>query len=231
MEVGDGSRCRVWLDPWLQGGPILEQGGFSIASAWEAIRPRGGRVRWAGLLWGRGNIPKHSFCAWLAIKDRGCGVSRSLVLFVSVRGDVWSRGIGKGVRRKLWRVLWCATIYFIWNERNHRLHGGQARDPNVLFHLIYKESHLEVVSVMMADVTTEAAVTEIDRKINFFMKAVEEQDHEIAALKDQMKACETFESSKTPTIKADTKEKLCCRKIRCNSSSLSPPCQYNSCKI
>ncbi|KAA0026044.1 hypothetical protein E6C27_scaffold581G00300 [Cucumis melo var. makuwa] len=75
-------------------------------------------------------------------------------------GDVWSRvlrvmasshrighwgvelswichqGIGKGVRRKLWCVLWCATIYFIWNERNHRLHGGQARDPIVLFHNI-----------------------------------------------------------------------------------------------
>ncbi|KAA0063934.1 uncharacterized protein E6C27_scaffold616G00740 [Cucumis melo var. makuwa] len=159
MEVGDGSRCNVWLDPWLQGGPILEQavspclsvsdrwvwvsgrqGGFSIASSWEAIRPRGGRVRWAGLL--------------------GGGVSRSLVLFVSVWGDVWSRilrviasshrighwgvelfwichqGIGKGVRRKLWRVPWCATIYFIWNKWNHRLHGGQARDPIVLFHLI-----------------------------------------------------------------------------------------------
>ncbi|KAA0035533.1 zf-RVT domain-containing protein [Cucumis melo var. makuwa] len=25
---------------------------------------------WAGLLWGKGNVPKYSFCAWLAIKDR-----------------------------------------------------------------------------------------------------------------------------------------------------------------
>ncbi|KAL4038493.1 hypothetical protein IC575_002114 [Cucumis melo] len=133
MKVGNGNRCRVWLDPWLQGGAILEQvgervlydaasrrearlsdfidpngewlwprvslelidlwervqevspclsvsdswvwvpgrqGGFSIASAWEAICPRGSRVLWDGLLWGGGNIPKHSFCAWLAIKDR-----------------------------------------------------------------------------------------------------------------------------------------------------------------
>ncbi|KAL4025640.1 hypothetical protein IC575_014044 [Cucumis melo] len=27
MEVGDGSRCRVWLDPWLQEGSILKQVG------------------------------------------------------------------------------------------------------------------------------------------------------------------------------------------------------------
>ncbi|KAA0036886.1 zf-RVT domain-containing protein [Cucumis melo var. makuwa] len=202
MKVGNGNRCRVWLDPWLQGGAILEQvgervlydaasrrearlsdfidpngewlwprvslelidlwervqevspclsvsdswvwvpgrqGGFSIASAWEAICPRGSRVLWDGLLWSGGNIPKHSFCAWLAIKDRVLQIMES-----SHRIGHWGvelswifhRGIGKGVRRKLWRVLWCATIYFIWNERNHRLHGGRARDPIILFHLI-----------------------------------------------------------------------------------------------
>ncbi|TYK26641.1 putative non-LTR retroelement reverse transcriptase [Cucumis melo var. makuwa] len=200
MEVRHGSTCRVWLDPWLQGGPILEQevspcisvrdrwvwvlgrqGGFSIASAWEVIRPRGGRVRWTGLLWGGGSISIPFVCGWplkiswtLEIDYIG-GIAQYRCRVFSVRGvwslaitcsfrvrmgDVWSRvlrimasshrighwgvelswichrGIGKGVRRKLWRVLWCATIYFIWNERNHRLHGGQARDPIVIFHLI-----------------------------------------------------------------------------------------------
>ncbi|KAA0059752.1 F17F8.5 [Cucumis melo var. makuwa] len=154
MKVGNSNSCRVWLDSWLLGDAILEQvgervmydaaswrearlsdfidpdgewlwprGGFSIASAWEAVRPRGGQVLWDGLLWGGGNIPKYSFCAWLAIKDR-LGTRDRLHRY-------W-----ESVRRKLWRVLWCATIYFIWNERNHRLHGGQARDPIVIFHLI-----------------------------------------------------------------------------------------------
>ncbi|KAA0033819.1 ty3-gypsy retrotransposon protein [Cucumis melo var. makuwa] len=45
----------------------------------------------------------------------------------------------------------------------------------------------------MVDVTAEATMAEIERKINFLMKVVEERDHEIAALKDQMKACETFQ--------------------------------------
>ena len=43
---------------------------FFITSAWETIRPHSSRVGWSGLLWGGGNIPKHSFCAWLAIRDR-----------------------------------------------------------------------------------------------------------------------------------------------------------------
>ncbi|KAA0045986.1 ty3-gypsy retrotransposon protein [Cucumis melo var. makuwa] len=60
---------------------------------------------------------------------------------------------------------------------------------------------------MMIDVTAEATMAEMERKINFLMKVVEERDHEIAALKDQMKACETAELSKTPTIKANDKGK------------------------
>ncbi|KAA0033709.1 ty3-gypsy retrotransposon protein [Cucumis melo var. makuwa] len=70
-----------------------------------------------------------------------------------------------------------------------------------------KESHLEVVSVMMVDVTAEATMEEMKRKINFLMKVVEERDREIAALKDQMKACEIVESSQTPVVKATDKGK------------------------
>ncbi|KAA0038406.1 ty3-gypsy retrotransposon protein [Cucumis melo var. makuwa] len=93
--------------------------------------------------------------------------------------------------------------------------GGIIIRENPLFNnstpasnLLDKESHLEVVSVMMADMTTEATMVEIERKINFLMKVVEERDHEIAALKDQMKACETAESSKTSAIKTKDKGKV-----------------------
>ncbi|KAA0045501.1 ty3-gypsy retrotransposon protein [Cucumis melo var. makuwa] len=58
---------------------------------------------------------------------------------------------------------------------------------------------------MMTNVTAEAAMAEMERKMNFVMKAVEKRAHEIAALKDQMKASETLESSKTPNIKANDK--------------------------
>ncbi|KAA0037105.1 ty3-gypsy retrotransposon protein [Cucumis melo var. makuwa] len=81
---------------------------------------------------------------------------------------------------------------------------------------------------MMTDVTAEATMVEMERKINFLMKVVEERDHEITALKDQMKACETTESSKTPTVKANDKGKAMCRKTRHNNLCLPPPCQSNS---
>ena len=67
-RVQEVSPCLSVSDSWVW--VPGRQGGFSIASAWKAIHPRGGRVLWDGLMWGGRNIPKHSFCAWLAIKDR-----------------------------------------------------------------------------------------------------------------------------------------------------------------
>ncbi|TYK11266.1 ty3-gypsy retrotransposon protein [Cucumis melo var. makuwa] len=94
------------------------------------------------------------------------------------------------------------------------LKGGIIIRDNPLFNnstpasnLSDKESHLEVVSVMMVDVTAEATMAEMERKINFLMKVVEERDHEITALKDQMKTYEITESSQTPIVKATDKGK------------------------
>ncbi|KAA0049769.1 non-LTR retroelement reverse transcriptase-like protein [Cucumis melo var. makuwa] len=114
-RVQEVSPCLSVSDSWVW--VPGRQGGFSIASAWKAIRPRGGRVLWDGLLWGGRNIPKHSFCAWLAIKDR-LGTRDRLhrvlrIMASSHRIGHWGvelswichQGIGKGVRSKLWRVL------------------------------------------------------------------------------------------------------------------------------
>ena len=58
-----------------------------------------------------------------------------------------------------------------------------------------KEAHPDVMSVMMVDVTFEAARAEMERKINLLMKVVDERDHEIAALKEQMRIREIAKSS------------------------------------
>jgi len=42
--------------------------GLLIVSVWDTIHPRSIWVRWTGLLWSVGNVPKHSFCAWLSSK-------------------------------------------------------------------------------------------------------------------------------------------------------------------
>ncbi|KAA0050229.1 putative non-LTR retroelement reverse transcriptase [Cucumis melo var. makuwa] len=41
LEVGDGRLCRVWLDLWVQGGPILEQVGevsMELLDLWERVQ-------------------------------------------------------------------------------------------------------------------------------------------------------------------------------------------------
>ncbi|KAA0026104.1 ty3-gypsy retrotransposon protein [Cucumis melo var. makuwa] len=70
-----------------------------------------------------------------------------------------------------------------------------------------KEAHHDVMSVMMADITAKAAMEEMERKVNFLIKVVEERDHEITALREQMRTRETADSSQTPIVKATNKGK------------------------
>ncbi|KAA0064298.1 retrotransposon gag protein [Cucumis melo var. makuwa] len=70
-----------------------------------------------------------------------------------------------------------------------------------------KKAHPNVMSVMIADITAEAAMTEMERKINLLMKVVEERDYEITTLRAQMRICETAKSSQTSVVKASDKGK------------------------
>lgn len=54
----------MWV--WIPG----RYSGFFIESGWDTIKSRSVQVHWASLLWGGRNVPKHSFYAWLAIKDQ-----------------------------------------------------------------------------------------------------------------------------------------------------------------
>ncbi|KAA0033246.1 ty3-gypsy retrotransposon protein [Cucumis melo var. makuwa] len=80
-----------------------------------------------------------------------------------------------------------------------------------------KEAHPDVMSVMMANIMAEAAMSEMERKINFLMKAVEERDHEITALREQMRTRETAKSSQTPVVKSTDKGKNVLQDMIANS--------------
>ncbi|XP_050219776.1 uncharacterized protein LOC126670147 [Mercurialis annua] len=49
---------------------VSPSGIFSINSAWNHFREEKPRVSWWKVVWGPGNIPKQSFIAWLALKNR-----------------------------------------------------------------------------------------------------------------------------------------------------------------
>ena len=62
--------------------------------------------------------------------------------------------------------------------------------------------HQNIMSVMVTGVdTNEDRMTELEKKINILMKAVEEKDNEIASLKIHIERHDAAESSHTHTIK------------------------------
>ncbi|KAA0032133.1 ty3-gypsy retrotransposon protein [Cucumis melo var. makuwa] len=77
------------------------------------------------------------------------------------------------------------------------------------------------MSVMMVDITAEAAMTKMERKVNFSMKVVEERDHEIIALRKQMRTRETAESSQTFVVKATDKRKNALQENQPQQQSIS----------
>ncbi|KAA0053586.1 ty3-gypsy retrotransposon protein [Cucumis melo var. makuwa] len=82
------------------------------------------------------------------------------------------------------------------------------------------QAHPDVMLVMMADITTEAAMAEMERKINLLMKIVEERDHKITALREHMRIHETVELSQTHVVKASDKVKNVCKKTNHNNNQL-----------
>ncbi|GKB36263.1 putative reverse transcriptase domain-containing protein [Tanacetum coccineum] len=54
---------RQWRD---RNGNLSQ---FSVAKAWEAIRPRSNQVNWSRLVWFSHNIPRHAFHLWLVMRN------------------------------------------------------------------------------------------------------------------------------------------------------------------
>ncbi|TYK01577.1 ty3-gypsy retrotransposon protein [Cucumis melo var. makuwa] len=61
--------------------------------------------------------------------------------------------------------------------------------------------------IILKKIFYEAAMAEMERKINFLMKVMEERDHEITTLREQLPTHETAESSQTSIVKATDKGK------------------------
>ncbi|GKE97219.1 homeodomain-like protein, partial [Tanacetum coccineum] len=58
---------------------------FSVAKAWEAIRPRGNQAAWSRIVWFSYNIPRHAFHLWLVMR-RGLKTHDKMRQW-DVRGD------------------------------------------------------------------------------------------------------------------------------------------------
>ena len=62
-------------------------------------------------------------------------------------------------------------------------------------------------------------MTELEKKINMLMKAVEERDYEIASLKNHIESYDTTESSHTHTVKNTNKGKTIIQESQSQNST------------
>ncbi|KAA0063235.1 ty3-gypsy retrotransposon protein [Cucumis melo var. makuwa] len=96
----------------------------------------------------------------------------------------------------------------IWEQFSKQPKGGIIIKENLVinkhnssFELSNEETpHPNIMSVMATDMDTSGdRMTELEKKINMLMKAVEERDYEIAYLKNHVESHDATESSHTYT--------------------------------
>ncbi|XP_050238094.1 uncharacterized protein LOC126687578 [Mercurialis annua] len=142
---------------------LNSSGKFSIKSAWEHFNMQHDVVSWWRILWSSGNIPKHSFISWLAIRQKlrtreklkrwGCVESDVCVLcnkeFTLGGGNAPSsarKQRGKSMLAKIRRAVFCCTVYNIWKARNRVIFQNERVDAEVIYYWIRQEVLLKLFS-------------------------------------------------------------------------------------
>ncbi|GKA17634.1 hypothetical protein Tco_0697471 [Tanacetum coccineum] len=150
----DNSHDRIqWRDA---NGKMAD---FSVKLAWEALRLRGDKVSWSNIVWFAHCIPRHAFHLWLVIR-------RSLKTQDMLRPwDVepstnlstlrWFQNLGgqHSVHAIVGKLLFAASSYFLWCERNDRLFNGTRRTPKEIKDQIVVTIRLKLFSFRFKNTT------------------------------------------------------------------------------
>ncbi|GJU99086.1 zinc knuckle CX2CX4HX4C containing protein [Tanacetum coccineum] len=138
--------------------------GFSVATVWDCIRPRGAKIDWYNLVWFSHNIPRHSIHLWLVIqrklktqdKLRQWDVWHQVQSFTGVPNmpsslDMIVNLLSPGARKRsarsiIVKLVFAASCYFIWQERNNRLFKNQKKSEDQLIEVIKSTVRLKLLS-------------------------------------------------------------------------------------
>ncbi|GJQ89659.1 hypothetical protein Tco_0000798 [Tanacetum coccineum] len=137
---------------------------FSVALAWDSIRPRGTSVDWYHLVWFSQHIPRHAIHLWLVIKRklktqdslrqwdvwdgmkpliRMPNIPSSLSLIVEFLISLANKRSARSVIAKL---VFAASCYFVWQERKNRLFLKQKRTSDLVLNVIMSTVRLKLLS-------------------------------------------------------------------------------------
>ncbi|GJX40819.1 zinc knuckle CX2CX4HX4C containing protein [Tanacetum coccineum] len=138
--------------------------GFSVATVWDCIRSRGAKIDWYNLVWFSHNIPRHYIHLWLVIqrklktqdKLRQWDVWHQVQSFTGVPNmpsslDMIVNLLSPGARKRsarsiIVKLVFAASCYFIWQERNNRLFKNQKRSEDQLIEVIKSTVRLKLLS-------------------------------------------------------------------------------------
>ncbi|GJY78067.1 RNA polymerase II C-terminal domain phosphatase-like protein 1 [Tanacetum coccineum] len=140
------------------------ESGFSVAKVWDCIRPRGTEVNWFHLVWFIHQISRHAIHLWLIIR-------RKLKTQDTLRQwDVWEHmrsmiGIPnmpssldlivdfliplakkRSARSVIAKLVFAASCYFIWQERNDRLFAKKKRSHDQVIDAIKSIIRLKLLT-------------------------------------------------------------------------------------
>nr|GEV72418.1 reverse transcriptase zinc-binding domain-containing protein [Tanacetum cinerariifolium] len=134
---------------------------FSVRHAWHSIRVRGTEVDWFKIVWSSYSIPRHVIHMWLVMRKRLLTQDRirqrdvlnmDNINFASSKwSDVvdWLLPIAKrnNAISIFGRLIVAATSYFVWQERNNRVHGNGERQPEQLSKIVVDMVPFKLASI------------------------------------------------------------------------------------
>ncbi|VVA92714.1 unnamed protein product [Arabis nemorensis] len=109
---------------------------FSNSATWDCLRPSRPRVQWEKVVWFKGHVPKHVFTFWVwnRVLLRLGHSTNTLLGWSSLNS--WLSSSSSKAPEILKRLVAQAAIFFLWRERNTRLHMGTASTPDRIFKAI-----------------------------------------------------------------------------------------------
>ncbi|GJR80294.1 zinc knuckle CX2CX4HX4C containing protein [Tanacetum coccineum] len=139
---------------------------FSVVAVSENIRPRNNDVDWFHVVWFSQQIPLHSIILWLVIKrklktqdslrqwDVSTNTNLTLLLCIanfpsgltSIVDFLILMAKMRLARCVIAKLIFAASCYFIWQERNERLFSKKKRSCDQLIDLIKTNVRLKLLT-------------------------------------------------------------------------------------
>nr|XP_043639242.1 uncharacterized protein LOC122610312 [Erigeron canadensis] len=128
---------------------------FLASSVWDSIRSKGGEVDWVNIVWFSKCPDSHdhlffecpfSALVWSLVQNMAelHGVPNKLTENVY---RLYPISKGNSTKSIIGRLVFAATSYYVWQERNARMFGNVTRPPEILKNIILDSVRLKLASL------------------------------------------------------------------------------------